>query len=332
MISVIIPAHDAGKTLPDCLDALARQTIGPSDYEVIVSDDGSTDDTAQIAVARGARVVVGPRRGPAAARNRGLAVARGKIVLFTDADCVPRPDWIDQMVAPIRAGADGVKGGYLNRQPGLVPRFVQVEFEEKYARLASQGTVEFVDTYAAAYRREILDRYGGFDAQLPGAEDVDLSFRVARQGCRFVFAPAARVYHHHSETLARYLHRKFSYAVHRANVYWRYPERAIGDSNTPRDMIVQIGLAGLVVVSSVYVVVNPSGWPAVVGSAGAFAASCVPFCRRAGRDDWRLAAVSPGILFLRSLAQCAGLAAGLGLGACAWLRGRLSARPRAADC
>src|SRR4030095_8536127 len=89
--SVIVPAHDAGSHLPDCLAAL--RACGPAATEVIVVDDGSTDESAAIAARLGARVVrLTANAGAAAARNRGAAEARGDILLFVDADGAGGPD------------------------------------------------------------------------------------------------------------------------------------------------------------------------------------------------------------------------------------------------
>src|SRR5689334_23846816 len=91
-VSVIVPAYNAADTLPECLLSLGRQMRAP--HEIIVVDDGSTDETAAIARDFGAWVVATQRRsGPAAARNLGVANARGNIVAFTDADCAPSPGW-----------------------------------------------------------------------------------------------------------------------------------------------------------------------------------------------------------------------------------------------
>ncbi|MBI2467114.1 MAG: glycosyltransferase family 2 protein [Candidatus Rokubacteria bacterium] len=92
LASVVIPAYDAEATLPACLAALARQSLAPERFEVIVVDDGSTDATAQVAERAGVRVVRLPANaGPAAARNRGAQAARGEVLVFTDADCEPTP-------------------------------------------------------------------------------------------------------------------------------------------------------------------------------------------------------------------------------------------------
>ena len=97
--SVIVPAFNADRTLAGCLTALDVQTLPTNDYEVIVVDDGSTDATASLVASfHRARYIFIPHAGAAAARNRGASVARGDILLFTDADCEPQPDWIERML------------------------------------------------------------------------------------------------------------------------------------------------------------------------------------------------------------------------------------------
>jgi GT2 family glycosyltransferase len=140
--------------------------------------------------------------GAAAARNRGARQARGQVFLFTDADCEPAHDWIEQMLAPL---ADpevmGVKGLYRTRQRSAVARFAQAEYEEKYDRQKRVEQIDFVDTYAAAYRRGVFGAHGGFDPEFLLDEDQEFSFRLARAGCKLVFNPAAVVYHQHPGTV-----------------------------------------------------------------------------------------------------------------------------------
>ena len=97
-ISVIVPVYNGGDTLAACLQALQNQTRLPD--EIIVVDDGSTDDSAEIADRFGLKVLRQRNAGPAAARNLGAQRAQGQLLLFTDADCCPASDWVERMVAP----------------------------------------------------------------------------------------------------------------------------------------------------------------------------------------------------------------------------------------
>jgi glycosyltransferase involved in cell wall biosynthesis len=183
--SVIIPARNAGATLGACLTALAASDGDVVLHEMIVVDDGSTDDTAAVAAAAGVRVLAGPARVPAAARNAGVRVASGDPIVFIDADCAPEPGCLAALLAPFAdASVAGVRGSYTTRQRAIVARFVQLEMDEKQARMAASPSVAVMDTACVAYRRAVFLTSGGFDERFPHAavEDTDLSFRIAARG------------------------------------------------------------------------------------------------------------------------------------------------------
>src|SRR5262249_21995469 len=95
LISVVVPAFQAEETIERCVVALSAQTVPRKQYELIVVDRGSSDDPATRAETAGARVVrLAHNMGPSAARNVGVAVARGELVVFTDADCEPTRDFL----------------------------------------------------------------------------------------------------------------------------------------------------------------------------------------------------------------------------------------------
>src|SRR5919199_5905576 len=246
---VIIPARDAAACLGHCLDALRAEGVPGERGQLIVVDDASDDETAKIAAAAGATVLDGRGRGPAAARNLGARQANADVLVFLDADTAPEPGWLAALLAPLEddPGVVAVKGRYVTRQRGLVPRFSQLEFEEKYARLERAERVDFVDTGTAAYRRDVFLNVNGFDESFPAqsAEDVELAFRLAEQGARFAFSPTARVRHLHAESLPAYLYKKARYGFFRVTVYRRHPTKVTGDAYTPPWMGIQIVLAGL---------------------------------------------------------------------------------------
>lgn len=313
MISVIVPAYNAEETLSECLTALEHQTISRRDYEIIVVNDGSSDRTAEIAQMCNVRLIQQANAGPATARNRGAHVARGDLLLFTDADCAPAQNWIEQILVPFsNSEIVGAKGTYRTRQMDLVARFVQLEYEGKYARMAHQKYIDFVDTYSAAYRRDIFLANGGFDNSFPTAsvEDQEFSFRLARKGYRMVFVPEAVVYHQHDANLLEYWRRKFGIGYWKALLLRWHPERAVQDSHTPQVLKFQIVLVGMML--SLFMLAffwNLARWGSLALMM-MFFFTTIPFLLRALRRDTPVAAVVPFLLFARALALGTGLTVG----------------------
>ena len=184
-LSLVIPAWNEAGRLPrlfDSLDvALARWRAAggtAADIEVIVADNASTDATAAIAAARGARVVPVERRLIAAARNGGAAVARGELLAFVDADSVLHPDVllaVDAAMSTPRTlgGASGV----------TMERWSAGIAATALCALPVVWITGF-DTGLVFWRRAEFEAIGGYDESLPYAEDVDLLVRLRRHGRR----------------------------------------------------------------------------------------------------------------------------------------------------
>lgn len=314
MISVVIPAYNADRTLTRCLDALLAQSAPAAGYEIIVADDGSTDMTRAIAERYAARdgaprvrVVSQANGGAGAARNLGARHASGDLLLFLDGDSVPDTHWVEAMALPFAdpavAGASGEKKTH---QTNLWARFIQIEYDFKYDRIAAHPTIDFVDSSTAGYRRDVFLANGGFDPGLKEAEDVELSFRLAEQRYRMVLIRDAIVYHTHPESLWSYLVRKFQYARWRALVYARYPRKAAFDQRTPRAQKVQPLLAfALVPLVGAAFAWNILWW-GVALLAVLFVTTTLPLARRCAQDSAGLALLTPVTLFLAAFASGAG--------------------------
>ncbi|MBI1878942.1 MAG: glycosyltransferase [Chloroflexi bacterium] len=314
LASVIVPAYNATSTLPACLGALQKQTVPRSSYEIIVVDDGSTDETAEVARSFGIRLVSQTNTGPAAARNQGARLAHAPILLFTDADCTPAPNWIAQMLLAFEdPHVIGAKGVYDTRQREVVARFVQLEYEDRYDRMRDLDQIDFIDTYAAGYQRDIFLQMGGFDTTFPTAsvEDQEFSFRLAKTGQRLVFAPQARVFHLHDRTMAEYFRRKYWIGYWKVRVMRAYPDKLIHDSHTPQILKLQMGLAalgGLLILSGIFewqlIVVGLVAWVLLL-------LSSLPFMIKIGRWDPQVILVASILLFARAWALGLGFLFGL---------------------
>jgi lipopolysaccharide/colanic/teichoic acid biosynthesis glycosyltransferase/GT2 family glycosyltransferase len=320
--SVIVPVYNGAATIERCLNALAEQTLPPECYEVIVVDDGSTDATRRIVEGWRAahsqlqiRLVPQANAGPAAARNHGAKVACAPLLLFTDADCAPSPTWLDAMTAPfVEPDVAGAKGAYVTEQAGLIPRFVQAEYEDRYDRMRGQSQIDFIDTYSAAYRRGVFLENHGFDPIFTTAsvEDQELSFRLAQKGYRLVFAPAARVKHLHDSNTGEYFRRKYYIGFWKALMIRWHPERMVHDSHTPQVLKVQIvllaAIVGLTAAAILGLVWSPLAWLWVGAAAAAvlFVATTLPFTIKLARRSLLLALIGPPMLVVRALALGSG--------------------------
>ncbi|PIE59431.1 MAG: glycosyl transferase family 2 [Desulfobulbus propionicus] len=320
-VSVIVPAYNAEKTLDRCLGALSRQTYTKKLTEVIVVDDGSTDSTAAIASKYPVQLISQKNMGPATARNNGAFACTGEIILFTDADCVPMENWVEEMA---RLFTDkqvaAVKGAYRTRQPHITARFAQIEFEERFDLLEKAGYTDMVDTYSAGYRRSIFVRLGGFDTRFPVAnnEDTELSYRMAAQKMTMLFNPKAIVYHlGHPDSVFRYARLKFSRGYWRMIVYRQFPEKMLQDVYTPKSLKIQI-LLFFLMLGVLPLVFLPADWGKSLFLFTAFWYCCslLPGLVTIWKKDRVVCLVAPLLLTVR--------AASLGLGAILGkLRGKL---------
>lgn len=311
---MIVPAFNAAGTLLRCLASLGRQSIDRARVEVIVVDDGSTDQTATVAASVGAKVLCLSHAGPAAARNAGAQAAQGSLLLFTDADCEPASDWVERMACAFDdPSVIGAKGVYRSHQTSLVARFVQQEYRDKYDRMIGQPSIDFVDTYSAGYRRETFLKSGGFDKAYITAsvEDQELSFRLASRGHRLVFAPDAIVYHQHDATLADYVRRKAGIGYWKALLLRRHPNKAVSDSHTPQVIKVQMGLLAVALPLTLATIVAPQIVALTVGTWSAFGLTTLPFLVKIARRDSGVLLVAPLMIALRALGLGVGLAVGL---------------------
>ena len=311
LFSVVIPVRDDAAGIERCLAGISRQNMP---LEVIVIDDGSHDDSAAVAEQAGARVVHSGGRGAAAARNLGLAEARGDIVLFTDADCIPCPGWARRLVGPILAGeAIATKGTYRTRQNEVTARFVQVEYEERYDRMRGYDSIDFLDTYSLAVSRPELLAVGGFDEAFTGAsvEDQEMSFRLREHGL-FRFVPDAVVEHRHAASARKYFRKKFRIGRGKATLARRHTACLKGDSHTPNTLRYQVPAVIAALIAALGSLFFPAlRWPACILSVTPILLSASLLARAVRRQGAPFLVVATALCLVRGIALAAGFVWGI---------------------
>lgn len=185
LISVVVPARDSADTLQRCLAAIAASEW--RDYECVVVDDGSEDRTGEIAGSFGFRSIrLESSRGPAAARNAGAAEARGRILLFIDADVVVKPDTLTTVADDFDdPSVDAVIGSYDSEpsEPSFLSRYRNL-FHHYIHQTSAPQAQTFWAGCGAVYREKFL-QVGGFNEgyRLPSVEDIELGYRLCDAGC-----------------------------------------------------------------------------------------------------------------------------------------------------
>lgn len=229
-VSVVVCCYNGGRTLAQCLDSLSKLDY-PS-YDVILVDDGSSDDTASIAN-RFPDVTVlrhETNKGLSASRNAGMAAATGSIVAYTDADCFADPDWLTHLVQRLEeTGADAVGGPNISPDDGWLAASINASPGQPTHVLESDQVAEHVPGCNMAFRRDQLAAINGFDAQFfKAGDDVDVCWRLQQAGGWITFAPGAVVWHHRRQTPRSYLRQQAGYGEAEALLRFKHPEKFNG--------------------------------------------------------------------------------------------------------
>jgi glycosyltransferase involved in cell wall biosynthesis len=235
LLSVVIAALNSENTIGRTLSSVFSNSLPSKEFEVIVVDNGSTDNTVEAAKRYPVKIFSCAKRGQGAARNLGIAKARGEIICFTDSDIVVPENWLRKILEffSIYQHADGVGGPVLAPPSGHLNNLQKLE-GETYARTHDFPT-EMVESkfgdhigslYSAncAYRRDVLISSNGFDESGFDAVDIDLCWRLILKGKRLVFNPGIKVIHlGFPWSLKAVFRQQFRWGESRGKLNMRYP-------------------------------------------------------------------------------------------------------------
>jgi len=323
-VSVVMPVYNAAATLAECLTRLCNSTF--ADFEIVMVDDGSTDQSRAIAANFPVRVVpTAGRVGPAAARNVGARAAEGDVLFFVDSDVMVRPDTIGRIAAALERGdAEGVIGVQAAdmRHRDLPSQYKNIWMRWTYVR--KTGDVPLFYTTAAAIRRDAFVRAGGFDQgyATPNVEDTAFGQRLAHLGVRVRVDPELEVEHVKHYSLASLLRTDYMRAVSLTRLKLRQPQDlAQNNTSVPGSYMVSVPLAtlatpllllGIVLRQPVLLA------PAVLGLAVAVALNRGFIAALRASDGWGRALAAIPLLWLELLV----VGAGTGVGLATYLLGR----------
>ncbi len=229
-ISVVIPMRNAKHTIFACLTALNKQNERP--YEVIIVDNNSNDGSYEMVLRNSEmfpnlNIIISSqiKKGPAAARNKGISLATGEIIAFTDADCMPEKNWIKNILTIFQEDGDidvvgGIEYGFypMSSSSGKllsVSWLPPVERQQKSIIRCKKDffSGKFIATFNAAFKREMLLKISGFDEKFcPAGEDSDLWMRALEHNANIlVWAPNMIVGHNQDISFIELVKKMFNY-------------------------------------------------------------------------------------------------------------------------
>jgi GT2 family glycosyltransferase len=225
-ISVVVCTYNGKRTIRDCMEGLKR--LDYPNFEVIVVNDGSTDGTEQIPKEYGFKVISIPNGGLSNARNVGMRTAKGEIVAYIDDDAIPDPQWLTYLAVTFQTTNHAGVGGP-NIPPvddGAIAECVSNAPGGPIHVLLTDTEAEHIPGCNMAFRKAALEAIGGFDTQFRIAgDDVDLCWRIQKQGWTLGFNAAAMVWHHRRNSVKNYWKQQLNYGKAEGFLERKWPEK-----------------------------------------------------------------------------------------------------------
>ncbi len=304
--SVIVPSYNREVEIRELLESFTRLDFPPDRYELIIADDGSTDDTAalvrqfQQTAPFALKFFAQENRGPGAARNMGMSRARGDFFIFIDSDCTVSPGWlqaIDKALHREQADAFGGPDSFREDFPALLKaiNYSMTSFlttggirGHKKKRLGKF----YPRSFNMGLSRQLYEKVGGFGGLRHG-QDIEYSHRIIRSGAKVILVPEAVVYHKRRTSLKKFFRQVFNWGVARINLYKMDPGMLEPVHTLPA--VAVLGLIALLLASLIY----PPVWRLTAWLLGV---GLIALLLSGLHAAWIYR--SPGVLMLTPLVMC----------------------------
>ncbi|HEU5226442.1 MAG TPA: mycofactocin biosynthesis glycosyltransferase MftF [Ktedonobacteraceae bacterium] len=238
LVSIVIPTYNRAHELERCLRSLFELDYPTGSIEIIVVDDGSTDNTHAVvqpmileaeALGMELRIVRHEKQqGVAISRNTGAQAAKHDLMAYLDSDCVASPTWLTELIPAFKDARIAAVGGMIRayERGSMLGRYEDTRSSLFMGRRAQQicleGPLTYLPTASLLIRRTIWQQLGGF-APLTFGEDVDFCRRLLATGARILYLPQGIVYHDYRTTLVSFLRTRVAYASAEAALLQRHP-------------------------------------------------------------------------------------------------------------
>lgn len=257
-ISIVIPAYNAGNTISKAIKASLEQTYPSDKIEVIVVDDGSADNTADIVKTFPVQYIYQNNAGPAKARNTGWKASKGEIIFFTDSDCVPEKECIEKLVTQFTDDCIAAAGGTYGivNPESLIAQCIHYEIQYRHSTLPDY--VNYLGSFNLAVRRSALQAMDGFDETflIACAEDADLSYRLTANGYKLKFNKNSIAGHHFPSKFIKYLKQQFYRGYWLMKIFKKHFGKLGKDDYSKFRDVIQPPLYFLIIISSPFCFLN----------------------------------------------------------------------------
>ncbi|MEI6205783.1 MAG: mycofactocin biosynthesis glycosyltransferase MftF [Desulfuromonadales bacterium] len=282
-VSIVIPVMNRAGELRRCLTSLKQLSYPQAKLQIIVVDDGSSDDSAIVAQEFGAMLVPsgGVGRGPAAARNVGASKATGEILAFIDSDCSASNVWLNELIPAFNDSAMAAVGGQVDGMcmESGVDRYEAVMSSLSIGsreRIGNSGNDTFyLPSCNLLVRQSAFKRAGGFKDNMHVGEDVDLTWRLRENGWTISYLPIGNVLHEHRSSIRSFMSRRFDYGTSEGMLQILHPDRR-------KRMVIPPLLAIILMLS---LVAPFTGWWSLLPAGGLLAADVLTVRLRIGRQN-----------------------------------------------
>ena len=238
MISIIIPVLNAENYIRDCITSIVDQDFPKDQYEIIIIDNGSKDNTYNVImdiIHNGNvdnRIIITrePKKGAYMARNTGIKISKGDIIAFTDADCITDKNWLKELYKGFNPNNVGCVVGLINPYNGNT--IVEIYSKNKEVLSQKQTLVSkflpYGQTANVAYRKDVFDKIGLFDFEMMTGGDADIAWRMQiYTDYKLVYESKAIVEHRHRTSFKGFFKQQFRYGFGRILLYKKYHDRMV---------------------------------------------------------------------------------------------------------